>query len=237
MTLQIDAELAFSATPSAPSPELSMEGFNEYGVRRNITEDGQLTSIDVVYRAMEPGLRKNFRITPEFLQGVVEDFTQIGSAPAQFDHSASQRANVGTVTDAWYAANALYLQLNIPNTGSSIRTDTIADFTFEPPAITDGSVGFGNDYEIELDEATGEYVLLDAQFREFSLTPFPAGYDNGGLSAAFCDAARSHGLFVDETESTATVETEADTPASVSFSYARISELDLTDSRSDETDN
>ena len=234
MTLQIEAELSFSAAPATPGQTLSAEGFNEYGVRRNLDETGQLTSIDVVYRAMEPGLRKNFRITPEFLRGLVADFHPV---PAQFDHSASQRANVGTVTEAWYSADALYLSLNIPNTGSSIRSDTISDFTFEPPAITDGSVGFGNDYEIEFDEKAGEYLLLAGTFREFSLTPFPAGYDNGGVSAVFCDAARSHGLFVDETESTATVETEADTPASVSFSYARISELDLTRSRSDETDN
>lgn len=190
--IEIDADLTFSAATSRPvDAGFSVDGFNKYGVRENHGDDGELESIDVVYRAMEPGLRKNIRVKPEFLQGVVEGFSEIGSLPAQYDHSQSQRANVGRVTHAWYGQDALYLMSNIPNTGSSIRSDTIADFTHEPPAITDGSVGFGRDYEIEYNSDTKEYEFADATLREFSFTPFPAGYDEGGLSAAFSDAVDS----------------------------------------------
>lgn len=201
-TINIDADLEFSASPAAPDAEFSVPGvrnlsdFNQYGVRQNRDEDGNLLSVDVVYRAMEPGLRKNVRITPEFLGRVAENFS--GTAPLQYDHSHSQRANVGYVTDVWSGADALWLMATVPNTGSTIRSDTIADFTYQPPAITDGSVGFGRDYEVEYSEEAEEYVFQNASLAEFSLTPFPAGYDHGGLSPAFCEAATEVGLFVDD---------------------------------------
>jgi hypothetical protein len=188
--IQIDADLAFSASAYRPvsGAPFDTDGFNEYGVRVNEEEDGSVESVDVIFRAMEPGLRKEIRVTESFLRGVADDFS--GSVPVQYDHDKSQRSNVGSVFAAW-TSDALYLAGNIPNTGSTIRTDTIADFTHEPPAITDGSVGFGRDYEIDYNEAADEYQFVSATLNEFSLTPFPAGYDRatGGLSPAFCEAA------------------------------------------------
>jgi hypothetical protein len=202
MTISIDADLEFTASPAAPPEAFSADGvrdltdFNEYGVRQTRDENGNLLSVDVVYRAMEPGLRKNVRVTPEFLARVAENFS--GTIPLQYDHSHSQRANVGYVTDVWAGADALWLMATVPNTGSTIRSDTIADFTYQPPAITDGSVGFGRDYEVEFNEEAEEYAFVNASLAEFSLTPFPAGYDHGGLSPAFCEAASEVGLFVDD---------------------------------------
>jgi hypothetical protein len=120
-----------------------------------------------------------------------------------------------------WSNDALWLLGSIPNTGSSVRSDTIADFTYDPPAITDGSVGFGNDYEVEFNDSADEYVFVNATLREFSATPFPAGYDNGGLSAAFCQAAREHGLFVDEA-----MNSPAETGAGVRYSHALIRDFD-----------
>lgn len=232
-TIQIDADLEFSASPATPPTEFSIEGrdlsgFNQYGVRQNRDENGSLLSIDVVYRAMEPGVRKNVRVTPEFLGNVAANFT--GPVPLQYDHSASQLVNVGQVLDVWSSQEALWLMGRIPNTGSQIRTDTIADFTYQPPAITDGSVGFGRDYEVTFNEDTEEYVFVNAALAEFSLTPFPAGYDTGGLSPAFCEAATAVGLFVDDAPSgaekdSADAEPEATEPPVGGVSRARISDL------------
>lgn len=197
-SINIDADLAFSASAYRPTQgttaPIDTEGFNEYGVRVNEGEDGSVESVDVIFRAMEPGLRKDIRVTESFLAGVAADFS--GPIPAQYDHDKSQRSNVGSVYAAW-SSDALYLASNIPNTGSSIRADTIADFTHEPPAITDGSVGFGRDYEIEYNEAADEYQFVSASLNEFSFTPFPAGYDrkSGGLAPAFSEAFDS--LFYD----------------------------------------
>jgi hypothetical protein len=221
MSIEIDADLSFSASASRPGEffsDLQPDGFNEYGVRKNLNDDGDLLSIDVLYRAMEPGLRKNVRITSEFLGRVAGNFSR--PIPFQFDHSNSQRANIGTIQRVW-SNDALWLLGNIPNTGSSVRSDTIADFTYDPPAITDGSVGFGHDYDVEFNEDAEEYVFVNATLREFSATPFPAGYDNGGLSAAFCHAAREHGLFVDEAKSS-----PAEAGAGVRFSHALIRDFD-----------
>lgn len=219
--IDIEAELEFSASVGSIPADFSDSGFNKYGVRENLNDEGELQSIDVIYRAMEPGVRKNIRITPEFLQKVTDNYS--GPIPFQFDHSPSQRANVGTIQRA-FSSDALYLIGNIPNTGSQIRSDTIADFRHDPPAITDGSVGFGRDYEVAYDDDADEYAFVDATLREFSLTPFPAGYDAGGLSPAFCEAAESAGVFT-------TVDDGDDSPEKVvgrscaKFSHAKISEL------------
>lgn len=216
--IDIEAELEFSASVGSVPTDFSETGFNKYGVRENVDEDGKLQSIDVLYRAMEPGLRKNIRISPEFLQTVVDKFG--GPLPFQLDHSKSQLANVGTITRALFA-DALYLVGNIPNTGSQLRSDVISDFRHDPPAITDGSVGFGHDYEIEYNEDADEYEFVSAQLREFSLTPFPAGYDNGGLSAAFSD----------EFASVTTVDDGDESPEKVGEgqSWARISHAKITE--------
>lgn len=162
------------------------KGFNEYGVREN--EDG---SIDVIFRAMEPGVRKGFKVTEDFLRGVASK--EYGRLPFQMDHSKAQRKNVGYVDgdNVWFRNGALGLVGHIPDTGNSVRSDVIADFTHEPPAIQNGSVSFDH-RTVELDfpdDPEDPVELLDAELSEFSLTPFPGGYDrdSGGLSAAFSD--------------------------------------------------
>lgn len=188
MQTQINEDLTFSVRLS---PVTDADGFNEYGVRQH--DDG---SIDVVFNAMEPGLRKgslgfDVRITEGFLQHVAGNFSE--PVPLQLDHSRSQMANVGVVKEVRFASPFLRVLGHIPNTGSRIRTDVIADFTHEPPAITDGSAGFGDSFELERNDA-GELEFVDATLAEFSLTPFPAGYDNGGLSPAFAEAVRKAGI-------------------------------------------
>jgi hypothetical protein len=183
---EIDEALSFNFEFSSVSRDGLDDGFNEYGVRER--DDG---SIDVIFSAMEPGLRKGVRITPEFLETVVENFNN--SAPMQLDHSTEQMQNVGQITDARFRGD-LRLRGHIPNTGSSVRSDVIADFTHDPPAITDGSVGFEDDFELTENDS-GEPEFVDATLNEFSLTPFPAGYDDGGLSPRFAEAAREAGVF------------------------------------------
>lgn len=182
-------------------PEILGDGFNEYGVREN--EDG---SVDARFAAMEPGVRRGVDIEPEFLQRVVShDYSRI---PVQLSHSKNQRANVGYVepSDLKFT-DFLQTQVHIPDTGSSIRDDVIADFTHEPPQITDISVSFDpRSVEVEKPKRRGENArFVDARIREFSLTPFPAGYDNGGLtpefSAAVEKAALDCGCFSEPDES------------------------------------
>lgn len=173
-----------------PAEELLGDGFNEYGVREN--DDG---SLDVRFRAMEPGTRKGIDITPEFLDAVTG--YDYGRIPLQIDHSDSQRANVGYIDgDNMEFSDAVNLRAHIPNTGSSVRDDIIADFTHEPPQIQDISVGFDpKTIEVEKPTKRGENPrFVDGRIREFSLTPFPAGYDNGGLTPAFSAAAEKVGI-------------------------------------------
>lgn len=162
------------------------EGFNKYGVREH--DDG---SIDVIFAAMEPGERKGIEVTAEFLQKVASH-SYSDRIPLQYDHSHSQRANVGWIEpeNVKFRDEFLKVKAHIPNTGSQIRTDTIADFTHDPPAISDGSVGFDwQSITIEQPNDRDETPkFTDARLQEFSLTPFPAGYDNGGLSPAFSSA-------------------------------------------------
>lgn len=189
----IDEDLSFNVSFSRPLGIESRDGFNKYGVKEH--EDG---SLDVIFAAMEPGLRKGIRVTEDFLRGVSASFS--GPIPMQLDHSDGQLANVGQVQDVKFSDGFLRLIGNIPNTGNTVKSDIIADFTHEPPAIHDGSVGFSNDYRIERNDA-GEPEFVDATMAEFSLTPFPGGYgDEGGLSHQFTDAAREAGVFDDTDE-------------------------------------
>ncbi|MFC6717898.1 hypothetical protein ACFQGT_09685 [Natrialbaceae archaeon GCM10025810] len=186
--LPINEELAFSVSFSLPESLKRPDGFNRYGVKEY--EDG---SIDVIFAAMEPGVRKGIRVTDEFLTRVAGNFSE--PIPIQLDHSQGQLANVGYLKDVRFADGFLRVLGHVPNTGNSVRSDVIADFTHEPPAINDGSVGFGNDYRIERNDA-GEPEFVDATLVEFSLTPFPAGYgSDGGLSPQFAEAAREAGVF------------------------------------------
>lgn len=168
------------------------DGFNEYGVRE--LEDG---SIDVIFAAMEPGLRHEgtpfeVEITPEFLQAVASK-QYPDRIPLQFDHSQSQQANVGWVYGqrVKFADGYLKVMAHVPATGSRIREDTIADFTHDPPAISDGSIGLDpRTVEVAGTSKRGEPAeFVDARLQEFSLTPFPAGYDDGGLSPQFAERA------------------------------------------------
>jgi hypothetical protein len=175
------------------------DGFNKYGVRQN--DDG---SVDVRFKAMEPGVRRGVRITPEFLQKVAG--YEYGRLPVQLDHSKSQRANVGYIKpeNVKFSNGFLQLQAHIPNTGSSVRDDIIADFTHEPPQISDGSIAFDPE-TVEVSEPRSrdaEPEFTDARLREFSLTPFPAGYDNGGLTPEFSDAVEQ-AIQMDDTETDA----------------------------------
>jgi len=198
-----DAEkVGFNFSLRTPSRTTLSDGFNQYGVRENYGDDGEeLESIDVIFEAMEPGIRKGVEITPNFLQWVA-DHSEIG-APAMLDHSKSQLSKVGRVTDIKYSNDFLRLKVNIPNTGSSVKTDVIADFTHEPPDITDGSIGFQRDSvefsEPESDEAHARFDK--ALLKEFSFTPFPAGYDNGGLSPQFSEMVDEFSTSENEAES------------------------------------
>jgi hypothetical protein len=170
----------FSVLPE----EALSEGFNRYGVREN--EDG---SLDVRFKAMEPGIRRGIKITPEFLRSVAnKEYSRI---PLQIDHSQSQRANAGHIApdNVQFGGEFLQVEAHIPNTGSSFRDDIIADFTHDPPQITDMSVGY-NPRSMEVERPTGDDPpqFVDGRIREFSLTPFPAGYDNGGLTPEFSAA-------------------------------------------------
>jgi len=219
--ITIEEDLSFSVSFSNQiSPSISREmGFNEYGVKSY--DDG---SIDVTFAAMEPGLRKGFRVTDEFLARVASNFTD--GIPMQLDHSPGQLANVGKIKEVKFSDGYLRLLGHVPNTGNSVRNDVIADFSYTPPAITDGSVGFGQDYVIERN-GSGELEFVDATLSEFSLTPFPAGYETGGLSPAFTSAARDAGLVdIDSHDSEKDESFSAGTSRLRGTSRARIYTLD-----------
>ncbi len=184
--------VGFNTTLGPPTPSALSEGFNQYGVRENYDDDENLESIDVIFEAMEPGIRRGVEVTPEFLNFVATN-SDPGS-PVMLDHSSSQLAKVGNINEIKFSDNFLRLKVNIPNTGSSVKTDVIADFTHEPPDITDGSVGFDRDSveftDPESDDAHARFT--EAVLKEFSLTPFPAGYDNGGISAQFSEMVNEY---------------------------------------------
>jgi len=185
VTLGGDGTYEVNVSFATPRERILGDGFNEHGVRVN--EDG---SVDVRFRAMEPGERRGMDVTEGFLTNVVShDYTE---RPVQLDHSKSQMANVGVIKpeNITFTDGGLHLQAHFPNTGSSVREDVIADFTHDPPQIRDGSLGFDPEsVEVKQPEKRGDNIeFVDAEIREFSLTPFPAGYDDGGLTPEFSDA-------------------------------------------------
>lgn len=182
-TEQKDPNFGFNFKFKQIPEQARVDGFNEYGVREN--NDG---SIDVRFKAMEPGTRKGIDIEPEFLDRVT-DFSD--RVPLQLDHSREQLSNVGYVEpgNVKFSGDYLMAQTHIPNTGSDIRDNVIADFTHDPPQITDISVGFDpKSVEVERESRESNPRFVDANIAEFSLTPFPGGYDNGGITPEFSEA-------------------------------------------------
>lgn len=173
--------LDFSIDLAAPDPQALAEGFNEYGVKD--TDD----RVEFVFEAMQPGIRKGVNITEDFLQKVAENFTH--EQPAQVDHDRSMLANAGRVTKLWFSDGALRLRGYVPKTGASTHEEFVKRFTFDPPQVQNGSVGFGNQYEMSQDD-DGNPMLVDGTMQEFSFLPFPGGYDeaSGGLKAQFAEA-------------------------------------------------
>lgn len=200
MALSIDESLEFAATTANSDLDFSRfedrvgDGFNEYGVRENTDDEGNLTSVDVIFEAMEPGppeRRNGVRITEEFLQNVA-DKKYASDPPHLRDHEDKNTfARMGRVKDVWFdeQLGKLMLMTRTPNIqGSQTYSEAIARYTHDPPEITDGSVGFGNQYKAVRND-DGEPELVDGKLREFSSVNFPGGYDDGGIKAAFAEAA------------------------------------------------
>lgn len=199
--LEIEETLKFGASVSDGDIDFSHsefqervgEGFNEHGVRENYSEDGsKLQSVDVIFEAMEPGppeRRNGVRITENFLQKVAEK--EYDTPPHLKDHEDKDTfARIGEVRDVWFSdrLDKLMLMTRTPNIeGSSNHQEAVARYTHEPPQITDGSLGFGQNYEAVMNEQ-GEPEMRDGKFREFSTTNFPGGYDSGGVNRAFAEA-------------------------------------------------
>lgn len=200
--LEIDAELEFAAAGvdslDFEADEFTSQvgtGFNEFGVRENY-EDDELHSVDVVFGAMQPGppeRRKGVRITEEFLRSVgSKDYVNNQDEPPHLlDHRQRETfAKIGDVKKVWYSDHQgkLMLMARVPNTGAPTHTEAIARYSFEPPSIKDGSVGFKQDYSVVKND-DGEPELADATLREFSTVNFPGGYDEGGVAPAFAEEA------------------------------------------------
>lgn len=199
-TKELHETAAFSVALSPPSGGSGLEGFNDHGVRENLDDDGEIESIDVIFDAMEPGIRKDIEVDEPFLRKIAEKYND--AQPAMLDHSGDQLKQVGKVTAGRFADSVgkLRLMLNIPNTGNSVKSDVIADFTHSTgPQIEDGSVGM-DPKTLEFADSDEEEAIakfVDGDPTEFSLTPFPAGYDDGGLSPVFSDAVDS---FMDDVD-------------------------------------
>jgi hypothetical protein len=210
--IKVGADLSFAAHP-AESDELDFNefadrvgtGFNEYGVRENYDDEGNLESVDVIFEAMEPGppgRRNGVRVTDDFLQSVAsKDYDR--NPPHLKDHDTKDTfARIGEVRDAWFSERheKLILMTRTPNVqGSQNHQEAIARYTHNPPEIRDGSLGFGQQYEAVRND-DGEPELVDGQFREFSTVNFPGGYDEGGITAAFAEAAEQAVAEVDDSE-------------------------------------
>jgi hypothetical protein len=93
----------------------------------------------------------------------------------------------------WFSDGALRLRGYVPKTGADTHQEFIQRFTFNPPQVQNGSVGFGMQYELSEDD-DGNPVLVDGKMQEFSLLPFPGGYDEstGGLKAQFEQAYQEY---------------------------------------------
>lgn len=177
-------EIAFAARGVTPKQKELTHEFNEYGIRKNFDESDNLISVDAVYEAMEPGPpadRNGVRITTEFLKNVADkDYSD--KPPYLMDHTKKTLSQIGFVKDVWFneSTQKLMVMARAYNTGSQTHNEIISRITNEPPVIKDGSIGLANSYESEHNDE-GEPVLTDAKIQEFSTTPFPGGYDDGGL--------------------------------------------------------
>jgi len=101
------------------------------------------------------------------------------------DHSEDTLSQIGFVKDVWFdeTKDKLMLLARAYNTGSTIHNEIVNRLTHEPPATPDGSVGLNESYKaIRNDD--DEVEIVDARIEEFSTTPFPGGYDEGGLRAS-----------------------------------------------------
>ena len=208
-TSEQNDRVGFNVSVGVSKREALADGYNEYGVRENYSDDDDLESIDVIFEAMEPGVRKGVEITSEFLQFVANNSES--GVPAMLDHSSSQLAKAGNVTDVKFSDNFLRVKVNVPNTGSSVKEDIIADFTHDPPDIQDGSVGFDTD-SIEFTEPESEDAhakFQEAKLQEFSFTPFPGGYDEGGLTPKFSEMVDEFAVGEKEWEEGSLVEYQA----------------------------
>jgi hypothetical protein len=181
----LEQKVRFSSDFGVPDPKALADGFNEYGVRENYSEDGEvLESVDVVFRAMEPGPpedRNGFRITEDFLDNVA--VKEYSAPPFKVSHQSDALKQLGRVENVFRKRDGLYVQTKVPNTGASAKTDAIADFTHNPPALRDGSLGFGRTFKVEMNE-DGEPMPVDGKISEFSVVSEPGGYDDGGVEAA-----------------------------------------------------
>lgn len=209
--LNIDERLVFSA--STPDGDIDFThdefqervgvGFNEHGVRKNFDGNDDLESVDVVFEAMEPGppeRRNGVRITEEFLDKVAgKDYSP--NPPHLKDHNDKDTfSNIGEVRDAWFSdrLNKLMLMTRTPNIeGSRNHQEAVARYTHNPPAIRDGSLGFGQNYEAVMND-DGEPEMKDGKFREFSTVNFPGGYDEGGVNTAFAEAVEEQAVEFDD---------------------------------------
>lgn len=178
-------DLNFSIDLSAPDPKALAEGFNQYGVRE--TDD----RVEFIFEAMQTGMRNGVKITEDFLKTVASNFEN--EAPVQIDHDRSMESNVGRVTEMWFSDGALRLRGYVPKTGANTHQEFIQRFTFSPPQVQNGSVGFGMQYELSEDD-DGNPMLVNGTMQEFSLLPFPGGYDEstGGLKAQFEQAYQQY---------------------------------------------
>lgn len=205
--------IAFSAAVTPPrNAAVDPTEFNEYGIRENYNDDGELVSVDAVYEAMEPGPpseRNGVRITPEFLQQLAEkDYSGQAEPPHLMDHTKKTLSQIGRVKKVWYndETEKLMLMARAYNTGSDTHDEIINRLTFTPPTIRDGSVGLGDDYEFERND-DGEIELTDGRIREFSTTPFPAGYDSGGLKTDWTDTSEASAVGAEADDGSTTVVT------------------------------
>ena len=194
-----NTSVAFAASSIRPDrPDLS--GFNEYGVRENYGDDGELVSVDAVYEAMEPGEpedRNGVRITRQFLKNVAEkDYSN--SPPYLMDHDRSTLSQIGFVKKVWFSSSKdkLMVMARAYNTGSDIHDEVVTRLKNEPPTIPDGSVGFGESFDYERND-DDEVVLTNGRIQEFSTTPFPGGYDSGGLDVEYVEETPEATVVID----------------------------------------
>ncbi len=181
--VDMDDRLEFTAGRNFPD-SIDLDGFNDHGVRENRDDEGNLESVDVVYEAMEPGApedRNGVRVTEDFLREVADkDYS--GQEPYMLGHSEKPLDEVGKMKEVWFSDSVekLMVMNRVFNTGAATHDEVINRLTHTPPTMTDGSVGFGNNYEAVVN-ASGEPELIDGRIREFSTVPFPGGYDEGGV--------------------------------------------------------